>query len=167
MAASRDRALVEFVTSAPEGLGRALAAMGFDELGAPMPRGECEHLPARYSRLTPWRRRIGESDTEAGRGFRAGAWDARTARFWDGADAIERGRLACRNRALAGRAVRIVRRGPPDPLAIALDELTAEWADLRGGARGDDIGSLAAYVWRVPVAEAIARLAALLTDDAP
>lgn len=119
-------------------LPRALAAMGFEHVTPPFPRGGTLELRTEYHRFRRMPRRV-ETDTTR-------AWDAR-----------DRERIAELNRGLHYSPCRLAWR--TGGLGVYLDTVSGDWADYRGGARGDCMITLAMLCWKLPYGRAAFRLA--------
>jgi hypothetical protein len=168
--------VVEIAALLPQALPRVLAGMGFDLHCGTVRRGNIRWWEPGYQRLTPWRRRIGESKTVVGEGFRRGAWTDDAVASHDRQDAIERERLAELNRGTRDRDVLIMGlrlRSPrhradcpvPDTHdCYAIDTETGEWRTPNGAQQGEGMITLGMTAWLCRYGQAgyrVARLAGM------
>lgn len=125
-----------------ENLARVLAALGFTQRLWSAPRGALEWWPPSYLRLP---------DRAA---LRSRYPDAQVDAFL----ANRRCDLAPVNRTLRDADVLAMYRADP-PVAIFVDSIDGEWRNLTNAVRGEDLVSLASYMWGVGLAYAAHRLA--------
>jgi hypothetical protein len=131
--------------------GRALAYMGFICCSGPFPRGSVLGFEPTYQRHRPMRARLANSNTIAARGLRSGAWPDAAHRSIDAAD---RERIAEANNRLKQGPCRFVIRDKPTKVVVYVDEITGEWRDTTGGARGNGLIELAAMMKSLPYNQA-------------
>lgn len=155
-----DWPLLNLLALEPQRFGRVLAGLGFDRITPPLPRGGVPDFAPAYRRLRPWQARLQHSDTAQAKGWRAGAWTADAFAAWDRGDAADRAAVAEINRAMARAPCRLCIRDDPRE-AVWLAEDSGEWRSVGGGAFGDDLASLAAFLWRCRYGQAGWRIARL------
>jgi hypothetical protein len=147
---------------ADDQLPRVAAALGFDRSEGPVARGDVPGFAPEYHRFRFLKSRLAMGVTVQAQGYRSGAFDAAALAALRRSDAIQRGRLAALNHHLRTRPCRLLIQDGPPPLGVLLCCETGEWQDHTGGARGDDLCSLGAFMWRIRYGQAAARLARLL-----
>jgi hypothetical protein len=146
-----NRHLIETYALEVPNFGRALAGMGFTCCVGPFPRGCVPGFEPTYHRHRPMRARLANSNTIAARGLHSGAWPDAAHRSTDAAD---RERIAEANRLLKWGPCRFMIRYEPPKVAVYIDEITGEWRDTTGGARGNGLIDLAAMMKSLPYDQA-------------
>lgn len=145
----------------PANLPRVLAGMGFDRAHGPMPRGGVPVLARPPQRHLPWRQRLAASNTVAASGLFAGRWARESVRSAQDANCRARVEVEARNALWAAMPCRLMVRESGPPRAVYVCQDTGEWADARGGARGESLVALGAYMWGLSFGRAGWRLARL------
>ncbi len=135
-----DMAYVNALALDHENLPRALAAMGFDLRVNAFPRGGIKWWQPAYLRLPP--RDALRYPPAVVEGFLAS----------------RRAALAPINRGLRDTPVYLMHRSEPEAF-ICVDAMQGEWRSPDNAVRGDDLVSLASYMWGVGLAYAAHRLA--------
>lgn len=157
--AAPDWALVKIHSLEPEAFPRVIVALGFDRLTPPMPRGGVQGFEPTYSRHRSWRVRYHDSACHAAKGWRANAWSAKAVEQHDACDAAERQRIGAFNRALCHRPVRLAIRDGATRDCVWIDETSGEWAHANGGAHGEDLIALGAFMLGCRYGQAAYRIA--------
>ena len=162
----------------PDRLARVLVEMGFNTregalLLGTTTRGEITWWPPDYRRHAAWRLRLERSRSEAGRGFRQGAWGEDAVALQDRWDAADRAWLATVNRGLRDATVHLLARPAAPAFRVladghrwlvthdvyAVDTTTGEWRSADGAQLGSNLLEMGMLFWSCRYGQAGARIA--------
>ena len=163
----------------PDRLARVLVEMGFNTRAGALllhttTRGDIAWWPPEYRRHVSWRLRWERSASEAGRGYRQGAWGGDGVALHDGWDTADRTWLASVNRGLRDATVHILARPVELPAfrvhadgrrylttheVYAVDAETGEWRSSSGAQLGSNLLEMGMLFWSCRYGQAGARIA--------